>query len=264
MGNEVIAAAECLLSSRQGKTVQDNLPPSCYPGSAEEAYRVQEELVSRVVIQHDSRVIGYKLACTNRPLMELLGTDEPFYGCLMEHSTHASGAELAAADFTQRIVESEFMLEMGADLPASDTPYTAETIAPFVGKLIPAIEVVDHRYTDFTKVGVNALIADNAIHGASVLGEPDGEKWKTIDLAAHEVVLQINGEVVERGSGANVLGSPLNAMAWLGNRLQSRGKGLRKGDIVTTGAACPIYHAVAGDRILVSFGELGEVDLSFA
>lgn len=262
MGENLTDAAAWLLSARQDMTVQDNLPPSLYPSSTRQAYRVQEELVLRLKKLHDSPVVGYKLACTFAPLMKMFGTDRPFYGCLMKHSTYDNNVALAAKDFTQRIMEPEFLLIMDKDLPASGHPYTAETILPFVGKLVPSIEVVDHRYSDFTKVGINALIADNAIHGVSILGEPVNN-WKTIDLAAHRVDLRINGEIKETGSGENVLGNPLNAMAWLANTLKSHGKTLKKGDLVTTGAASPTCQAGAGDQIRASFGELGEVDMSF-
>lgn len=71
-------------------------------------------------------------------------------------------------------------------LPVYDDPHTAQTVLPFIGSLIPSIEAVDHRYADFTKVGTNALIADNAIHGVSVLGKPV-DNWKMVDLAGHAI-----------------------------------------------------------------------------
>ncbi len=261
--NLISDTTEWLLAARKNMSVESNLPKSLYPDSSRQAYQVQEELVSKMVRLHDSPVIGYKLACTFTPLMKMLGTDGPFYGCLMEHSTYENKCTLATEDFTVRIVEPEFLLEMNADLPVTDEPYTAQSIFPYIGNLIPSIEVVDHRYIDFTKVGVNALIADNAIHGVSVLGEAVSD-WKNIDLITHKVDLCINGEIKETGTGANVLGNPLNAMAWLANTLESHGKRLKKGDLVTTGATSPTYQAVAGDVVRGDFGELGDVVVSFA
>ena len=107
-------------------------------------------------------------------------------------------------------------------LISKDEPYDAESIRPFIGELVPGVEIVDHRYKDFTKVGGNALIADNAIHGACILGEAV-ENWQDVDLGRHAVELIINRKSWSKGSGENVLGSPLNVMAWLANHLQSRG-----------------------------------------
>ncbi|MCY4051368.1 MAG: fumarylacetoacetate hydrolase family protein [Gammaproteobacteria bacterium] len=263
MVDSVIDAANWLFQSRLKKTVHENLPDTCYPDTTELAYRVQDQLVSKIISSRDSRRIGYKIGCTNQQIMELLGTDEPFYGCIFSDSTYSSDAILSASDFTHRIVEAEFMLVMGNDLPFSNKQYDAESIEPFIEALIPAIEIVDHRFTNFTQVGANALISDNGIHAASILGELDVEKWKSMNLASQRVRLFVNDTLKEAGTGANVLGNPLNAMAWLANCLQLQGKTLQEGELVSTGAFCPIYSALAGDRISADFGVLGRVNLKF-
>ncbi len=264
MEDSVTDAAKWLFESRLTKTAHDNLPDACYPATTELAYKIQEQLVAQIIADRNTRTIGYKIGCTNQSIMALLGAEEPFYGRIMDDSTYSSGVRLAASGFTHRIMEAEFMMVMDSDLPGSETPYSTETIKPFIGKLIPAVEVVDHRFADFTKVGVKALISDNGIHAASIVGEPDAGDWKTMDLAKQGVNLFVNDTLEETGTGANVLGNPLNAMAWLGNCLQSQGKTLHAGDMITTGAACPVYSAVAGDRILVDYGKLGKVQLSFS
>ena len=151
----------------------------------------------------------------------------------------------------------------GEPLPESRAPVTAGQVKSGISAFIPAIEIVDYRYRDFTQVGGNALIADNAIHGACVLGEPEETRWRTGDLAGHPVRLVVNGDCIETGSGANVMGSPLNALAWLANHLRESGARLEAGDVVITGTACNVYPAQAGDVISVDFGELGCVSMSF-
>ncbi|NKB60808.1 MAG: hypothetical protein GKR95_01265 [Gammaproteobacteria bacterium] len=163
-------AADFLLEKRFYKKVVDNIPEAAYPASENEAYDVQKQIVSHLTFHHQSSICGYKLACTNDAAKEALGVSGPFSGCMLSHSTYPSGKSLVADDFVLRVVEQEFAFILGEDIPLSNESYTAQTIKPFIGALIPAIEVVDHRYTDFTKVGKGALIADNAIHGASILG----------------------------------------------------------------------------------------------
>ena len=65
---------------------------------------------------------------------------------------------------------------MAADVPAGPA-YTAETIREFIGAALPSIEIVDHRYRDWQAVGAPSLLADNAIHGAWVAGEPSAD-WR--------------------------------------------------------------------------------------
>jgi 2-keto-4-pentenoate hydratase len=121
---------------------------------------------------------------------------------------------------------------------------------------------VDHRYHDWQAVGAPSLLADNAIHGAWVAGEP-WAGWRTIDFARHPVTLVVNGEKTFPGSGAAVLGNPLSVVAWLANELPRFGRRLRRGDRVTTGVTTDIYLASPGDRLTADFGPLGRAVLAF-
>lgn len=261
---DIDLCAKFLLDHRSSHEVVENIPSELYPRTEEEAYQVQDRLVGCLTEEHNSSTCGYKLACTNPEIMTLLGVDGPLSGRLMTHSMHEDGTNLASDDFVLRVVELEFVFELDRDVPVTGDEYTTETILPFIGSFYPGIEIVDHRFFDFTLVGGNALISDNAIHGCSVLGKAHHDGWDEIDLANHPVDLVVNGEVRCRGSGKNVLGSPLNAMAWLSNHLQSRGLQLKAGDIVTTGTACDVYYAETGDDITGDFGKLGSVSLSFS
>ena len=69
----------------------------------------------------------------------------------------------------------------------------------------------------------------------------------------------LNGRKVAEGSGAAVLGHPLEALAWLANDLSGHGIGLKAGQIVTTGTCCGFHPLKAGDEALADYGELGTV-----
>src|SRR5262249_39149734 len=154
------------------------------------------------------RVIGYKVAATNAAAQQLLQVDAPFFGRLLSNSSFPSPAVLRSGEFTVRCVEAEFGVEMGGDVPPGDRPYTRESVAEFIAAVIPSIEVVDHRFADWASVGAASLVADNAIHGAWIEGQPVGQ-WRGADLAEHKVMLSANGRLVSAGSGAAVLGHPL-------------------------------------------------------
>ncbi len=259
---DIDKTADFLLQNRNAHRVVENIPPEMYPQSLAQAYLVQDRLVSLMQDQYNSTTCGYKLACTNPRVIALLGVDGPLSGRLFSHSTHTDDAELQTTEFNRRIVELEFGFVMGKDVPYNEIPYDATSIMPYIDSIVPAIEIVDHHYTDFTRVGGNALAADNAIHGASILGAKFFE-WQCLDLARHPALLSINGKPFSRGMGKNVLGDPLNAMAWLANHLQSRDGALKCGEVVSTGTACEIYNADKGDRILADFGILGSVSTRF-
>jgi 2-keto-4-pentenoate hydratase len=216
-----------------------------------------------LLAKRGGKSIGYKVACTSALAREQLRVPHPLFGQLLSFSTFASPAKLRADDFNTRTIEPEFGFQMAADAPASLRPYTAESVAPLVGDAFPSIEIVNHRFYDWSLVGAHTIAADNAIHGAWVYGKPFAN-WRALDLAAHEAVLTVNGHEVRRGNGAAVLDHPLNVIAWLANELPKYGKQLKRGDFITTGVVCDVYPAQEGDRMTADFGEMGRVDLWFA
>jgi 2-keto-4-pentenoate hydratase len=57
------------------------------------------------------------------------------------------------------------------------------------------------------------------------------------------------------------MGHPLNALAWLADKLAAAGTPLRRGIIVMTGSMVPIQYPAAGDRVLVEISGLGTAEL---
>ena len=84
-----------------------------------------------------------------------------------------------------------------------------------------------------------------------------------LDLALEGVVFEENGEVVGTATAAEVLGSPLNSLAWLANRLAANGRGLRPGDVVLTGSISKVLRPDAGDTVRARFTRLGSVSCRF-
>jgi 2-keto-4-pentenoate hydratase len=130
-----------------------------------------------------------------------------------------------------------------------------------VDTLHPAIEVPDSRFEDFTKVGAAQLIADNACAHYFVLGSPAPDLWRGIDLASHRVIGSIAGRLTREGQGANVLGDPRVALAWLANELSQLGIPLLAGQAVTTGTCLVPLEIAPGDHMAADFGRLGAVDV---
>jgi 2-keto-4-pentenoate hydratase len=258
---QVGEAATELLSMRTSRRVVPDLPLHLRPDTLADAYAIQDRLVAALGAQADGRCIGYKVACTNAIAQAALQIDRPVFGRLMSQTTSPSGTALAADQFTRRVIEAEFAFRVGADVEPVDGGHTHATIAEHIDALVPAIEVVDHRFESWA-VGALRIVADNAIHGWWVRGEPTTD-WRDLDLAASTVSVTRNGELVTTGSGEAVLGHPLNVMAWLADELPRFGSQLRRGDVVTTGVATDVFEAAAGDTCVADFGPFGTVTVAF-
>ena len=73
----------------------------------------------------------------------------------------------------------------------------------------------------------------------------------------------INGKEEGRGTGADVLGHPHNALAWLANHLAAEGRGLHAGQIVMTGSLVKTVWLKAGDVVVMELDGLGKVEAAF-
>ena len=241
---------------------EPRIPEAFQPADVAAGYAVQEGVVKRLLDKHGGHAIGYKVACTNKLAQELLGTDTPFYGRLLSPTVYQSPARLNARDFSMRVIEAEFSFQLARDLPGKGAPYDRESVADAVKAILPSIEIVDSRYEVWTEVPLPSLISDNGCNAGWVRGKAV-EAWHKMDLASHEVRLLVNGAEKLKGSGAAVLGHPLNSLVWLANTLCEQGKMLKSGDLVSTGVCTDIYLAEAGDEIVADFGILGTVKVTF-
>jgi 2-keto-4-pentenoate hydratase len=85
-----------------------------------------------------------------------------------------------------------------------------------------------------------------------------------IDLRTIGSSLSINGTVEESGAGAAVLGNPINAVAWLANKLAEYDVSLDAGHVVLPGSALKATPLRAGDTVQATFDHLGAVGFSVA
>jgi len=207
-------------------------------------------------------IAGYKIALSTAAMRKFVGVDEPQAGAMHENTLHHAPCVVRAADYVNLIIEFEIALELGEDLPAADAPFTRERVEQAVCAVMPALELADDRGADYAQLARHplALIADNCWNEGAVLGRPVTE-WRHLDLAAVRGEARINGVEVGQGIGAEAMGHPLAALAWIANNLASRGRGMLRGEVVITGSLVTTKQARAGDQFAWSVGGLGSVDL---
>ncbi len=254
------AAAEILWRHWQQTTRLAELPAQCRPGTRAEGYVIQAELAKLSGMS----IVGWKIAATSAAGQQHIRVDGPIAGCLLSARELEAGARISLAGNNMKVAEVEFAFRMGRDLPKRAAAYSGEDALAAVASLHPAIEVPDSRYQDFTRVGAAQLIADVACACWFVIGPAVRADWRARDLVQHGVAAWRNGALAGQGSGANVLGDPRAALAWIANELCAGGGGLRAGDNVITGTCVTPVKVAAGDRFKADFGEFGALEVGFA
>ena len=162
-----------------------------------------------------------------------------------------------------RDLEQDFRKRHKWIMPLFSTHDVVHEVLAAVVSLHPAIEVPDSRHEDYARVGAAQLIADVACACWFAIGPAARADWRAIDLAKHGVTVYRNGALAAQGSGANVLGDPRSALAWIANELCNYGVGLRAGEVVITGTCVTPLPVSAGDSIKADFGEIGVLEVGF-
>lgn len=237
------------------------LPPDLMPGTAEEAYAVQDRLQELIAGSGAGAIAGWKVALTSKVMQELVGFGQPCEGAIFASRVHRSPARVRHDDFVNIGVESEIAVRLDRDLPASGAPYDRAAIENAVAACMAAIEIVDDRAMDYKQLGALQLIAENSFNAGCVLG-PEVTDWRGLDLAALAGRMTINGEVVGQGVGGDALGHPLEPVVFLANNLIARGRMLKAGDVVLTGSIVATKWLKQGDEMATVVDGLGEARLS--
>jgi 2-keto-4-pentenoate hydratase len=257
-------AAEALLRARRGETAFAPLPPHLAPPTLAEGVAVQVALAGLLGAHPPA---GFKIGATALRMRAYLGLEEPLAGFMAAENLHPTGARLPFAAFHGVGVECEIAVRLARDLPAG--PTTRAAAAAAVGAVFPAIEVVENRYGpapagDLPSFGVPSLLADQVYHAAAVLGAPVPD-WQALDLASLPGRITLNGAEMGAGVGADLLGHPLDALAWLAGSPTIGGfGGLRAGQVVMLGSVTPPIWLSAPGTVTVEFAGLGAARLELA
>jgi len=223
-----------------------------------EAYAAQDRL-REALVGRGERVAGWKAGFTSKAAQESWQVTEPVCAFLLASAVLSSGAEIPAARFVKPGVEAEIAFVMKHDLAGPGVTAARALIA--VEGVQPALELIDFRHSG-KAVGTD-VVADGVYAKAIVLG---GALTPVagIDLALEGLVYEQSGTVMATNTAYEVMGNPLNSLAWIANHLGSRGLGLRAGDVVMTGSVSKILAAKAGDTVRATFTRLGSVSVRFA
>jgi 2-keto-4-pentenoate hydratase len=223
-----------------------------------EAYAVQDRL-REALIGRGERVAGWKAGFTTRALQETFEVSEPVCAFLLASGVLTSGAAIPASRFVKPGVEAEVAFVMKHDLAGPGVTAARALLA--VEGALAALELIDFRHSG--KALGTDVVADGVYAKAIVLG---GTLTPVtgIDLALEGLVYEQSGTVVATATAAEVLGTPLNSLAWIANHLGARGLGLRAGDVVMTGSVSKVLQPKAGDTVRATYTRLGSVSVRFA
>lgn len=223
----------------------------------EDAYAIQLLNIDREIAE-GSKITGKKIGLTSLAMQNLLGVDRPDFGYLLD-SMEVTDGTIRRRGMLQPKVEGELAFVLKADLAGPHV--TAQDVLDATDYVVPSIEIVDSRIADW-KISLIDTVADNASSGRYMVGKERVDPRST-DLLSIRMKLYKNGVYVNEGVGADILGHPANAVAWLANSLSVYGVVLKKGETILSGAFSAAPSAEAGDEFTAVYEGIGEVTVKF-
>lgn len=229
------------------------LPSSRLAGfSIDDAYQIGKQL-TELRRERGEQTAGRKLGFTNAGLWAEYNVDRPLWAHMYEdgvYFAHDGVAEISLRGTVQPRMEPEVVLALRGPIPLETQ--SDEDILTYVEWMALGFELVDCHYADWRFTFADG-VADFGLHRGLVVGEPYPVTARTIpqlaeQLRSFRLTLSSNGIHLAEGVGANVLGSPARALAFLRNTLaaQPDSEPIAPGEIITTGTVTPAFAVQPG------------------
>lgn len=226
--------------------------------TVEDAYHISRRMLDRRMAEGE-KLIGRKIGITSKAVMNMLNVHQPDFGFLTDRMLIKGDEIPISRELIQPKAEGEIAFLLKRDLTGPGV--TAEDVLAATESVMPCFEIVDSRIKDW-KIRIQDTVADNASCGLFMLGKEAVDPRK-VDLITAGTVMWKNDEVISTGAGAAVLGSPLNAVAWLANTLGAFGMPLKAGEIILSGSPVPLEPVKPGDRMRTAIGGIGTESVRF-
>jgi 2-oxo-3-hexenedioate decarboxylase len=196
------------------------------------------------------KLVGGKIGFTNRTLWPRYGVYEPMWGRVYDQTLIRADngrASVSLAGLVQPRIEPEICFKLRTPPRNGD----ADELLACIEWMAHSVEIVQCHHPHW-KVTIADCTADNGLHARLVVGTPVPVKG-IADLAKALPLVEarlFKGErMIDRGVGANVLGSPLLALAHLVELLKTQPEAppLGAGEIITTGVLTDAHPVATGE-----------------
>ncbi|MDE2348624.1 MAG: hypothetical protein KGL92_08975, partial [Gammaproteobacteria bacterium] len=166
-------AAEFLFESRGLGGAGRDLPEGIAPVDLEEGYAIQAAAAKLRAMG----TAGYKIGLTSAESQRANGASAPIAGRLASADILESPTRIMLPSNHLRIVEAEFVFEMGRSISMEDLPIGETNIRDYIRVVHAGLEICNSRLSA-EDAPLPCIVADNGNADLLVIGDPI-ENWHT-------------------------------------------------------------------------------------
>jgi 2-keto-4-pentenoate hydratase len=232
--------------------------PGPIPKTMEDAYAIQDAAIGL----WDDAIAGWKIGLVPGSLHASLGADR-LAGPIFARSVLAANGSDKPVDFPIfpggfAAVEAELIFRMGADAPAGKTSWTDEEAAALVESVHVGVETAGSPLPMINHLGPTVVASDFGNNFGVIVGAaiPDWRKR----LEALSASTEIDEEPVGKGRPSSLPGGgPMAGLRFLLEHLARRGRPLKAGQLVSSGAVTGVHDIRTGQVAEITFPGCGEI-----
>lgn len=225
------------------------------PANLETSYRVQDEAIAL----WPDEIAGWKIGRVQPPQAAALGA-ERLAGPIFKHLVWQAEGEVSFPVYENGFaaVEAEYVFRIGTDAPPTKTEWTREEAAALIGAMHIGVELAGSPLSTINDLGATVVVSDFGNNHGLILG-PEVADWRAKLEAGLTAETFIDGASVGTGGANAGDDGPLEALAFLARHLAKRGKPLKAGQLISTGAVTGVHDIRIGQRSRVSFNGSGDI-----
>jgi 2-keto-4-pentenoate hydratase len=229
--------------------------PGAMPGDLAIAYAIQD---AAIALWGDD-VAGWKIGMVPAELRAALGVDR-IAGPIFQRQVIVAAADdvvdLPVVRGGFAAVEAEFVLKVGRDQDGEKRAWSAKEAADMIGAVHIGVELAGSPFAGINDHGPAVTASDFGNNAGLVVGG-EVKNWRAIDWTRAAAQTSIDDASVGEGNAAMLPGGPLQALAFLLTHCAERGRSLRKGQLVSSGAVTGVHRIEAGPSAELAFGAYG-------
>lgn len=231
--------------------------PGALPPDMDAGYRTQEAAIALWPTQ----VVGWKVGRIAPELQAELRADRVMGPVFEGHVWTAAEdrpTHLPVFPGGFAAVEAEYIYRIGQDAPADKLDWTIEEALAVVGDLFVGVEFAASPLATINVLGPRVVAADFGNNAGLILGRAVPH-WRERPQDVPPCHAYVEGALVGEGAPDSIPGGPPASLAFLLAAAARRGRPLKAGQWVTTGAASGIHDIEAGQTARITFGDLDEI-----
>ena len=234
-------------------------PLAAYPGTIppdmDAAYLCQDEAIAL----WPDEVVGWKVGWIGEDQQRVY-REERVVGPIFRNTVHIIRLDEEIEFPVYRggfaAVEAEYVFRISADAPADKLSWTDAEAADMVGALHIGVEPASSPLATINELGPAVVVSDFGNNAGLLLG-PEVADWRRRIADGMTCETFIDGRSVGKGGTARLPKGPIGALAFALMRCARRGRPLRAGCLVSTGAASGIHDILPGQSATLVFDGVG-------